>query len=237
MPRPKKDDAEVDVVGALKGGTGKTRLAMLMAILMAVRRKESVLYVEGDTVSQTGSHWDKDLKRAVAAGIAPAPLPVTVRRHPFDDIDEFLDEERASGEWDRIVCDIGGGNPGVFSAALTRAKRLYVPIGADPSEVRNLAGTWRAARLAGAESVVGGFDAWVVLSRTAKRSRLRRQYREMLTAGTWQGQTVPIYPVTETELVRRVAYQEAYGTVPTDFLDVPALMVETGVLEKGDLDA
>ena len=221
--------AEVDVVGMPKGGTSKTRLAMFMALLLAEKRKERVLYIEGDTVSQTGSYWFKDAKRS---GIE---LPIELERHPFTDIDELIDEK--AGEFDRIVCDIGGGNVPVFHSALTRAHKLLVPIGADPSEVRNLAGAWKAARAAAAESVTGGFDSWVVLSRTDRSSSLRREYRQILTAGEWQGQKLPVYPLTETELVRRVAYQRAYGRMPKDFLDVPRLLVEVGIAKKGELDA
>lgn len=220
--------AEVDVVGVTKGGTSKTRLAMFMALALAAKRKEKVLYVEGDTVSQTGSHWVKDAKRA---GIE---LPIELERHPFNDIDELIDDK--AGEYDRIVCDIGGGNVPVFHAALTRAHKLLVPIGADPSEVRNLASTWKAARAAAGESVTGGFDSWVVLSRTDHSTTLPREYRQILTAGEWQGQKVPVYPLTKTELVKRVAYQRAYGRMPTDFLDVPKLLAEVGIVKKGDLD-
>ena len=176
-------EAEVDVVGVTKGGTGKTRLAMLMSLLLASQRKESVLYVEGDTVSQTGSHWMKDAQRA---GV---DLPIALERHPFNDIDELIDEK--SGEYDRIVCDIGGGNVPVFHAALTRAHKLFVPIGADPSEVRNLASTWKAARAAASESTTGGFDSWVILSRTDHTTTLPREYRQILSAGEWQGRRCP----------------------------------------------
>ena len=48
---------------------------------------------------------------------------------------------------------------------------------------------------------------------------------------------MPVYPLTETELVKRVAYQRAYGRMPTDFLDVPKLMVEVGIMKKGELGA
>lgn len=221
-------EAEVDVVGVTKGGTSKTRLAMFMALLLASKRKEKVLYIEGDTVSQTGSHWVKDAKRD---GVE---LPIDLERHPFNDIDELIDDK--SGEYDRIVCDIGGGNVPVFHAALTRAHKLLVPIGADPSEVRNLASTWKAARAAASESITGGFNSWVVLSRTDHQTTLPREYRQILTAGEWQGQKVPIYPLTETELVKRVAYQRAYKTMPTNFLDVPKLLVEVGIAKKGELD-
>lgn len=223
-------ETEVDVVGTLKGGVGKTRLAMFMALWLATKKKERLLYVEGDTVSQTGSHWAKDAKRDPAVG----ELPIRVERHPFDDVDEFLDEQRASGDWDRIICDIGGGNVPVFHSALTRASKLLVPIGADPSEVRNLAGTWKAARTAAGDSVVGGFDSWVVLSRTDHQTSLPGEYRTMLTSGE---NGVRVYPLTKTELVKRVAYQRAYGRIPKNFLDVPELLVEVGIAKKGDLDA
>jgi chromosome partitioning protein len=223
-------EAEVDVVGTLKGGVGKTRLAMLAALRLAVVNKLDVHFIDGDSVSQTGNDWYKDYERATGK-----PFPVKVTRHPFDDLDELVADLRR--KHDRVVVDVGGGNPGVFTAALRYAHRLVVPIGADPSEVRRLRSTWKAAQLAAADSEVGGFEASVMLSRTDHQTTLPLEYREILTSGKdpATGNELPVYPLLKAEMRKRVAYQRAYGTVPADFLDVPAVMEEAGMIpnQKG----
>lgn len=217
--------AQVTVIGTLKGGVGKTRLAMMSALYLASRGR-SVYVIDGDTVSQTAYDWQKDAKaawlKAQREGKPTGPeWPITVVRHPFADIDEHIDS--VSGSVDHVVADIGGGNPAVFEASLSRAHRLLVPVGADPSETRKLPATWKSAGNAVASSTVGGFAAYVVLSRTDRKTTLPKEAREQL-AGE--------YPLCDTELVRRVAYQRAYGQVPTDFLDVPELLAEVGLIGK-----
>jgi chromosome partitioning protein len=221
-------DAEVDVVGTLKGGVGKTRLAILAALRLAVVDGLNVHYIDGDSVSQTGYDWYKDYER-----LRKKTFPIAVTRHPFDDLDELVADLR--GRHDRIVIDVGGGNPGVFTAALRYARRLVVPIGADPSEVRRLRATWKAAQLAASDSEVGGFDASVLLSRTDHTTTLPAEYRELLTSGKdpQTGDKLPVYPLLKAEMRRRVAYQRMFANVPTDWLDVPAVMEEAGMMPAG----
>jgi chromosome partitioning protein len=221
-------DAEVDVVGTLKGGVGKTRLAILAALRLAVVDGLNVHYIDGDSVSQTGYDWYKDYER-----LRKKVFPIAVTRHPFDDLDELVADLRS--RHDRIVIDVGGGNPGVFTAALRYARRLVVPIGADPSEVRRLRATWKAAQLAASDSEVGGFDASVLLSRTDHTTTLPAEYRELLTSGKdpQTGDKLPVYPLLKAEMRRRVAYQRMFANVPTDWLDVPAVMEEAGMMPAG----
>lgn len=221
-------DAEVDVVGTLKGGVGKTRLAILAALRLAVVDGLNVHYIDGDSVSQTGYDWYKDYER-----LRKKTFPIAVTRHPFDDLDELVADLRS--RHDRIVIDVGGGNPGVFTAALRYARRLVVPIGADPSEVRRLRATWKAAQLAASDSEVGGFDASVLLSRTDHTTTLPAEYRELLTSGRdpQTGDKLPVYPLLKAEMRRRVAYQRMFANVPADWLDVPAVMEEAGMMPAG----
>ncbi|MFD8851848.1 ParA family protein [Streptomyces sp. NPDC059604] len=214
--------AEVDVTGALKGGTGKTKLAMMKALYLASRGEE-VEVIDGDTISQTAHKW---ARRAKAEG---RPLPFVVHRHPFDDIDEKIDELSEGRPEVRIVVDVGGGNLEVFKSALRRANRLYVPIGADPSETDQLPATWSAAGDAVGGSTVGGFEGWVVLSKTDHSTSLPAQARRDLTLG--EGGAA-VYPVCRTEMRKRVGYQRAYGTVPREFYDIPDLLRETGAVKS-----
>ncbi|WP_432182781.1 ParA family protein [Streptomyces sp. NBC_00063] len=212
----------VTVVGLLKGGVGKTRLAMLAALyLNSLGRR--VYVIDGDTVSQTAYDWQRDAKADKQIG--EKGWTIKVVRHPFEDIGEHIAEVAASGEYDEIVADIGGGNRSVLEAALTQAHRFIAPVGADPSETRKVAGTWKSARAAAAESAVGGFEAYVVLSRTDHATTLPGEARaQLIEAGL---------PLCDTELRKRVAYQRAYAKVPTDFLDVPDLLQELGMVKDG----
>jgi cellulose biosynthesis protein BcsQ len=233
--------AKVEVVGGLKGGIGKTRLAMLAALWLATVEGEDVHVICGDKVSQTAYDWFKDYERARAATPDMPAFPVQVTRHPFDDVDELIAELRK--KHDHVVVDVGGGDVAVLAAALKWADRLFVPVGADPSDARRLRPTWKAAEMASAQSEVGGFDAWVLLSKTNHSTTLPREYRRILTGlDPETGEKLPpdatgkeamAYPLLEAEMRYRVAYARAYGTLPTDFLDVPAVLREAGVIQNG----
>ncbi|MGW3297655.1 hypothetical protein ACWC9S_27180 [Streptomyces xiamenensis] len=216
------------VVGMLKGGVGKTRLAVLAALYLAQVHKRRVKLFDGDTVSQTAWYWYQDAQKE--KGVTWPEL-VDVVRHPFPDINDEI--EKAREQYDHVVCDIGGGNPSVFSSALEWANRLVVPIGADRSEIRRLKQTWKEAAAAGRGSSVGGFEAWVVLAKTDRRNRLPRDAREILLGRDGE----PVYPLCDTEMRDLVDYSRAYPFVPTDFLDVPALLEEIGVIPAGTVQA
>ena len=231
----------VTVIGTLKGGVGKTRLAMMSALYLATVKGRRVHVIDGDTISQTAYDWQRDAKaahaKAAAHGRPTGPAwPVTVERHPFEDIDEYIDRVVAGGDVDDVIADIGGGNRAVLEAALTRAKRFMAPVGADSSELRKLPATWKVARTAAADSVVGGFAAYVVLSRTDHNTTLPKEARDSLTTELEAAGKEP-YPLCETELVRRVAYQRAYGLVPRDYLDIPALLAEVGMVDAAEVSA
>lgn len=229
-------EAEVDVYGTLKGGVGKTRIAMMAALRLATVEGEDVHVIDADRVSQTSNDWYRDYeagrRAAEAAGNSLPSFPVQVTRHPFDDLDELIADLRHVHR--RIVVDVGGGDPAVFSAALKWARRLTIPIGADPSEVRRLRSTWKAAQLAAVDSEVGGFDVWVLLSRTDHATTLPREYRDILTSGRdpQTGAELPVYPLLSAEMRKRVAYQRAYSTIPSDYLDVPDVLREIGVIKS-----
>ncbi|MEU6170189.1 hypothetical protein [Streptomyces tanashiensis] len=204
--------AEVTVVGTLKGGVGKTRLAMMAALYLAVVHKKKVHVVDGDSVSQTAWKWQRQARRTPGLH-----WPIEVSSHPVDSIDEHIEDLEADNDF--VIADIGGGNPAVFHSGLRRASRLLVPVGADPSETENLPQTWEAAKTA-AKTAVRGFEAYVVLSRTDHNTSLPREARDELAGH---------YPLCDTELIKRVAYQRAYRTVPAQFYDVPALLAEIGM--------
>ncbi|MFF2378645.1 ParA family protein [Streptomyces xiamenensis] len=219
--------AQVMVVGALKGGVGKSRFSVLSALYLASLGYR-VHLIDADTISQTTHKWRVRVEKAAAAAekrgelVRPWPEAVTISRHPFDDIDDHIGEKVETV--DHLIADIGGGLRSVLEAALRRAHRLVVPIGADPSETEQMPATWRSAKAAARDSVVGGFEPFVVLSRTDHGTSLPREARAELEDE---------YPLCDTELRKNVLYQRAYGTLPTDFLHVPAVLEEIGLLEKG----
>lgn len=207
--------ADVTVVGALKGGVAKTRLAVMAALYLATVHKKKVHLVDGDSISQSAYKWQRHVRRTPGL---KSKWPIEVSSHPVDTIDEYIEDLEA--ENDVVIADIGGGNRTVFEAGLRRANRLLVPVGADPSETECLAPTWESAKAAAGKSTVGGFEAYVVLTRTDHQTSLPREARSQLEGH---------YPLCSTELIKRVAYQRAYKNLPTDFLDVPALLAEVGM--------
>ncbi|WP_457493412.1 ParA family protein [Streptomyces sp. P5_D11] len=214
--------AEVTIVGALKGGVSKTRLSMMAALVLA-RRGAKVRVIDGDSISQTSFAWAREAKKA------GRELPFEVVRNPYTDIDERIEEE--AEDVDHLICDIGGGDKAVFEAAISRAHRLLVPIGADPSEIKMLGATWRSAT-DGVKLARHPVQAWVVLTRTDHTTSLPREARKELTTGEKFGQT---YPLADAEMRRRVEYQRVFGFAPTSFgpyPDIEPILTEVGLITK-----
>jgi chromosome partitioning protein len=129
-------------VGALKGGTGKTRLALLIALFLSVVLGRRVVVFDADSASQTASKWP-DKARARGYG-----WPFEVIRHPFDTLNTEIDKVVARGDVDDIIVDVGGGNIAAFLAALTRSNMLIVPLCPDEGDLEQAPQTRDAAIMA-----------------------------------------------------------------------------------------
>ncbi|MFF1284355.1 hypothetical protein ACFVY4_26885 [Streptomyces sp. NPDC058299] len=199
---------QVYAVGALKGGTGKTRIAMLIALLLAVVFGKKVVLFDADSASQTSSKWPL---KAKARGYT---WPVEVIRHPFETLKQEVDQVVARGDVDYVIIDVGGGNVSAFLAAVQRSHKLIVPLCPDEGDIEQAPQTREAAYMAAARNTVGGCMMYYVLSR-AENSRDKVDAREQLLSEDPKvnGEDGP-YPLLDTDIPMLVAYKRAFGRVP-----------------------
>jgi cellulose biosynthesis protein BcsQ len=196
----------VYAVGALKGGTGKTRLAMLIALILAVVFGKRIVFFDADSASQTSSNWPL---KARARGFT---WPFEVIRHPFETLDEEIDKVRARGDVDYIIVDVGGGNVAAFLAAVRRAHKLLVPLCPDEGDLEQAPKTREAAFMAAARNTVGGCLMYYVLSR-CENSNDKTDARMQLLDENHNGPDGP-YPLLDTDIPMLVAYKRAFGRIP-----------------------
>lgn len=195
-------------VGALKGGTGKTRLAMLIALILAVVFGKRIVYFDADSASQTSSKWPgKAIERKFL-------WPFEVIRHPFESLDEEIDKVRARADVDYIIIDVGGGNVAAFLAAVRRSHKLIVPLCPDEGDLEQAPQTREAAFMAAARNTVGGCVMYYVLSR-CENSRDKVDARDqLLNEDPAVNGEDGAYPLLDTDIPMLVAYKRAYGRIP-----------------------
>lgn len=202
--RPNKP--RVIAVGALKGGTGKTRLAKLIALFLAVILGRKVVMFDADSASQTSSKWPV---KARMRGYFPWPFEVI--RHPFADLDKEIDKVLARGDVDDIVIDVGGGNYECFLAAVRRVNILLIPLCPDEGDTEQAPQTREAVFMGAALNNTGKpLSMYYVLSR-CENSNDRIDARERLLNEDQEGGA---YPLLDTEIPMLVAYKRTYGRIP-----------------------
>ncbi|MET9934813.1 MULTISPECIES: ParA family protein [unclassified Streptomyces] len=219
-------ETRVFVVGMLKGGVGKTRLSMLMAFFLAMLGFR-VVFIDADSTSQSSHLWKTRVE------MKGKKLPFEMIPYPLDDLDRKIDEYRNRGDVDYVICDIGGGNTNAFMAAVRRAKKLIIPIGADQSEVDRLNPTRMAAQGASMMSAVGGCEIYVAFNRIDRRRKKSALFREELEKAAQEGGA---YPLCFTEIPQLSAYADAYGELIEhfdfrEFEMLDYLMHEVGIWE------
>lgn len=235
--RPK--EAIVYTVGALKGGTGKTRLAVLIALMLAVVFGKKVVLFDADSASQTTSKWPLKAQRR------GYHWPVEVIQHPFDTLAGEIDKVRARGDVDYIIVDCGGGNVAAFQGAVKRSHKLIVPLCPDEGDLEQAPMTRDSALMAASRNTVGGCIMYYVLSR-CENSRDKNDARTTLLEEDETLQEDGPYPLLDTDIPQRTAYKRAYGRVPQmrgsaadpdcprwkDLTNFVAMLLETEILTK-----
>jgi chromosome partitioning protein len=238
-PAPQETHASatrVLTVGALKGGTGKTRLALLMALFLADVLNRRVVVFDADSASQTASKWPAKAKQR------GYQWPFEVIRHPFETLDEEIDEVRSRGDVDDIVIDVGGGNIAAFLAAVRRSNILVVPLCPDEGDLEQAPQTREAAFMAAARNTVGGCVMYYVLSR-CEHSNDKKDARDVLL---FENQQDGPYPLLDTDIPMLVAYKRAFGRIPgmrvpaddpqcprwKDLVGFVPLLIETEIITK-----
>ena len=216
------DMPRVIVVGGLKGGIGKSTLAMFTALVFAIIYGKRVLYVDADPASQTGYDWHK---LARAGGV---PLPFDIEPWPTAQVGELV-VDRTPGRYDVVVVDCGGDSDAILSSAVEIGEFVLLATTPNKADLRRIAPTFKsaveAARRAGRASEI---DASVVFTKAAnQRPRRNAQRKE---------QTAERLPVLENQVSYREAqYADAFGEgAPkrSDLEEVHAIVKEIGA-DKG----
>ena len=105
-------------IGNIKGGVGKTTLAVNLAILRTLAKRD-VLLVEGDEQGTAASFTDLRTEQLGAPGYTAVSLQGAAVRTQV---------RQMAGKYDDVLIDVGGRDTGSLRAALTVADRLLVPV-------------------------------------------------------------------------------------------------------------
>jgi cellulose biosynthesis protein BcsQ len=199
-------ETRVYAVGALKGGTGKSRLAMLIALILRTVFGYRVVVFDADSGSQTSSNWP------VKARQRKYEWDIEVIRHPFDTLHEEIDKVVARGDVDYVLVDVGGGNIGAFQSAVRRAHKLLVPLCPDEGDLEQAPKTRDAALMAATLNPYG-CAFYYVLSR-CENSRDKVESRAVLLWDDPDDDRQEPYPLLDTDIPMRTAYKRAFGRIP-----------------------
>lgn len=192
------DMPKVIAVGGLKGGIGKSTLAMFIAFVYAVIYGKRVLFVDADPASQTGWDW---WKLARAAG---QPLPIDIETWPHAQVGDMV-VDRTPGKYDVVVVDCGGDSDAILSSAVEVCSYALIATTPSKPDVRRVAPTFKsavdAAQRAGREDEI---DAAIVFTKVDNR---RDAYNTRIRA-----QTEEHLPVMAAQVSNRPAvYADAFG--------------------------
>ncbi|MEU4575951.1 ParA family protein [Nonomuraea sp. NPDC023979] len=197
----------VIAVSGLKGGIGKSTLAMFIAFVWAVLRGKRVLYVDADPSSQTGWDWWK------LARDRDTPLPFDIETWPHAQVGDMV-ADRTPGKYDVVVIDCGGDSDAILRSAVEVCTYALVVTTPNKADIRRLSATFasalKAAKDAGRTSEI---DAAVVFTkvdnrRQAANKEMRRQIEAKL-------------PMLQRELsLKPAVYADAMGTNVTSHADL-----------------
>ena len=183
---------KIIAVGNLKGGTGKSTIAVNLACRLA-EKERSVALIDADPQG-TAAAWLRD---GPPQGLSLVPLPLG-RAHPRGPW--AAADQRAARAYDRIVIDLPPQTGDCFEAALGIADLLIVPL--TLSEVDLHATAQALAVLHRMRGVRGGRPACLLVpSKVDRRTSLGRQARGSLAG--WAGRS-------GRRLGQRAAHGEAF---------------------------
>lgn len=206
----------VIAVSGLKGGIGKSTVAMFLAFVYAVLRGKRVLFVDADPSSQTGWDWWK-----LARDVAKTPLPFDIETWPSSVVGDMV-IDRTPGRYDVVVIDCGGDSDDILRAAVAVSNYALIVTTPNKADIRRLAATFesalKAARDAGRTSEI---DVAVAFTKVDNRREARNDQR--------RAQVAAKLPVLEADLSLLSMYIDAFGTSvtsPTDLDEALALVKE-----------
>jgi chromosome partitioning protein len=188
----------VIVVGGLKGGIGKSTLAMFTALVYATIYRQRVLYVDADPASQTGWDWYSLAKKK------GEPLPIDIEPWPHAKVGELV-VDRTPGKYDVVVIDCGGDSDAILSSAVEICD--YALLATTPllADLRRIAPTFQAAVKAASAAGRGDhIEARVVFVKAANQRPKRNAEKK--------SQTAERLPVLGNQVSYREAqYADAFG--------------------------
>jgi chromosome partitioning protein len=192
------DMPRVVVVGGLKGGIGKSTLAMFVALVYAIIYEQRVLFVDADPASQTGWDWWSTAKKA------GEPLPIDIEPWPHAKVGELV-VDRTPGRYDVVVIDCGGDSDAILSSAVEVCDYAFLATTPLLADLRRIAATFaatlEAANRAGRADQI---EAAVVFTKSANQRPKRNEKKKAQTA-----ERLPV--LTAQVSYREAQYADAFG--------------------------
>lgn len=198
MALPANMPDRVIAVTGLKGGIGKSTVAMMIAFVYAVILGKRVLYVDADPSSQTGWDWWKSSRDA------GHPLPFDIESWTSTNVGELI-VDRTPGRYDVVVIDCGGHSDDVLRAAVAVATYALIVTTPNKADIRRLAATFSSA-LKGAKDAGRASEVDVAVMFTKVDNRREAYNLRMRT------QTAAKLPVLEKEFSLLSMYSDAMST-------------------------
>jgi chromosome partitioning protein len=139
-------------VGNIKGGVGKTTLAVNIAVALAQHGLD-VLLIDGDDQASAATFAEIRAEAQGVAGFTTVQLQGAAIRQQV---------RQLSSKYDEIVIDVGGRDTGSLRAALTVADTVLVPF--QPRSVDLWVGSQIGGLIAEARSVNENLKAFAILN-------------------------------------------------------------------------
>ena len=192
-------------VGYLKGGTGKSTTAVLLAMSLARSSPDPVMLVDADGVNGTTFEWSE---------LAGEDWPAHIKVHYWPST-TLAKRVRDSGHTGHIIIDTGPSDAGILRQALAVTDYLVTPLAATPAEAARVRPTLEAAAEVG---VTHPLELSVLFTRAKPNTVSLREAKEALA-----GAGLNVLP---TNVPFVLLYSQAYGTVPDDLGVYPQVLTE-----------
>lgn len=153
------------VIGNIKGGCGKTTIAINLAVELALRDKK-VLLVDSDEQLKSTSGWAYQ-RQPTQVNITATPLfkPVFVQTIPV-----------IGAGVDYVIVDAGGRDSGVLRSAVATSDMLIIPVSASAQDVWAVSQTYDIIRQC--ESVGCVINPYIVLNQVVANTIIDREIEE-----------------------------------------------------------
>lgn len=152
------------VVGAEKGGVGKTAIATNLAALGAAEELE-VLLLDTDPQGSSGA-WSRIRNEG---NISPSVSVLTVPENPIKEL------EKLAPRFDLVIIDVGAQNYTTMLNAVRVADLVLVPTGPDQLEVESTQNVFDALRSLDRHHKSGRIPAFTVLNNLPTNPRSKEE--------------------------------------------------------------